>query len=203
MQILNFLTRSWWRLKRLRFLDSKYKHLNCHYGCNELISQVWYHRYHWYHRIDISGSAMYVLQLSDLVRPFHKKMIHWILISFFTSIRLSCLLACQIAAYILRPCLRVGLCFVYVCLCSQRAFWTKTNKIYKREFSCVSKKTSLLLEPRTSTRKHNKQTRKENSPVHPQNDWKKEKRKTTGVVMQYALTPIRKNSRRFLKTSVF
>ena len=168
----------------------------------------------WYLRFDITD----IIDITELISqvlpcmyynfqtwldPFIKQMIHWILISFFTSIRLSCLLACQIAAYILRPCLRVGLCFVYVCLCSQRAFWTKTNKIYKREFSSVSKKTSLLLEPRTSTRKHNEQTRKENSPVHPQNDWKKEKRKTTGVVMQYALTPIRKNSRRFLKTSVF
>ena len=70
----------------------------------------------------------------------------WLLTAFFTSILLSCSVNCYVAKCILRVCLSV-----YLCLNWASTFCTKTNWIYKREFSGVSKERSPIMDLRTST----------------------------------------------------
>ena len=43
--------------------------------------------------------------------------------------------------------------FLFMFELAASIFWTKINRIYKREFSCVSNQTSPILDPRTSTEK--------------------------------------------------
>ena len=117
--------------------------------------------------------------------------------AFFTSIVLSCSVARYIAACILHMCLSACLCLSWL-----YTFLTKTNRIYKREFSGVSKEASPILDPRTST--SNKLNRRGKNLRQPVQKWmRKRKRKIIGVAKRYALTPKDKNSQRFLKTSVF
>ena len=58
------------------------------------------------------------------------------ILDFSTAALLSCL----------RACLSVCLCLSW-----SHTFWTKINRIYKREFSGVSSDTSPIFDPRTST----------------------------------------------------
>ena len=71
-------------------------------------------------------------------------MICWVLTGCFTSILLSCSVASYLAACILRARLSI-----YFYLRWPNEFWTKINKIFKREFLGVSKETSPILDPRT------------------------------------------------------
>ena len=43
--------------------------------------------------------------------------------------------------------------FLFMFELTASIFWTKINRIYKREFSCVSNQASPILDPRTSTEK--------------------------------------------------
>ena len=64
------------------------------------------------------------------------------------TLTIDCILhsvACCIVAYILRACLSVCLYLSW-----SHAFWAKFNRIYKREFSGGSKKTSPVLHSHTS-----------------------------------------------------
>ena len=48
-------------------------------------------------------------------------------------------------------CMHLACVLECLCLSWSHAFWTENNKIYKREFSSVSKETSPILGSRTST----------------------------------------------------
>ena len=73
-------------------------------------------------------------------------MIHWVLTALFASILLSCSAARYIAACILGTCFCVCLYLSWPHAFQKRLF----NRIYKREFSCVSKGTNPIFDPRDS-----------------------------------------------------
>ena len=80
------------------------------------------------------------------------------------------------------------------------ASWTKINRIYKREFSGVSKEISPILDPHFSTSNMVSRSGKKPVPFCPKNV---RKRKRIGIVKRYALTNKCRNSQRFLKTFIF
>ena len=91
--------------------------------------------------------------------------------------------------------------FEYLGLSWPHAFWTKMNRINKREFSDASKKTSPISNPHTlNSNILNRQGRKLHQFVQKMGEKKKNKSTTCCKVLKcYALTRKRKNSQRLLK----
>ena len=112
-----------------------------------------------------------------------------------TSILPSCSGTRYIAACVLRRSLSV-----YWCLSWPHAFWTKINRICKREFSgCPRKQVrSWLLPLQLAT--YLKDTEK--AFANSSKKWVR-KGKTIEAIKRYALTPKRRNSQRFLKYLYF
>ena len=72
--------------------------------------------------------------------PCINQMMCWLFTVFFTSI----LLSCSVAHYI-------AVCILSACLSWLPRVWTKIDRIYKWEFSDVSKETSPILDSHSST----------------------------------------------------
>ena len=124
-------------------------------------------------------------------------MINWLLTTFFTFILLFCSVARYIAAWILRACLNA--CF---CLSWSNALRAKINRIYKREFSSVSKETSPILDSCSST--SNIPTRRgKNLCQFVQKMGEGKKKKILRVVNRYALTRHAKFYKDFWKQLCF
>ena len=88
----------------------------------------------------------YYSSFINLLMLVTNQMICWLLTAFFTSIQLSFSVARYMAACTLRACLSICLYLSW-----SHVFWTKINKICKREFLRVSKETSPILNSRTWT----------------------------------------------------
>ena len=136
---------------------------------------------------------IFLFRIRFKLRQFINQMICWLLISFFTSIRLLCsIVARYIAQCILCACLSVCLCFSW-----SHAFWIRINKTYKQEFSSVCEETSLILDPTYQLATYWTDT--ENTfTISSKKRMRKIKIKIIDVVKYYALT-----RKRFMKTSVF
>ena len=108
------------------------------------------------------------------------------ILHFHTVVLLSCSL---------HSCMHLA-CWIYW----PHAFWTETNKIYKRETWGVCKKASPILDLQTSTSNILKRRGKK-SPDRQRNGWKKRKKNRSG--RSYVFTRKHKRLQGFLKTSYF
>ena len=94
----------------------------------------------------------------------------------------------------------IAACILHAGFNWPHAFWTKINKIYKRENSGVCKKASPILDLQTSTSNILKRRGKK-SPDRQRNGWKKRKKNRSG--RSYVFTRKHKRLQGFLKTSYF
>ena len=109
-------------------------------------------------------------------------MIRWLLTALLTSKLMCYSVAHYVATCILHACLSVCLCLSW-----QQAFFTKTYRIYKQEFSGVSKETSPIMHSSHFNWQHTGQIRKKPSPVRQKIVEKKKKNRCCKVLFVNAL----------------